>query len=155
MANSVEKRACLMDGFLNGNFIYQVRRHDPERRLWVIRGDKLLYGMLSDPRADYREWVRGEQELLEVLYRYDPELIIVEEPQVFFELAGATLLRHTLRDHPERFRLEQVIPVHSNHFRFQGVQLLIYRNLVRNPHPSDQLEYEMLNLQKGLKGTAK
>ncbi len=141
---------CLMDGFLNGNFIYQVRRHDPERRWWVLRGDKLLYGMLSDPHADYRDWVSSEPEMVEIIYRYDPEWIIVEEPQIHFVLPGATLLRETLSHHPERFELAKVIEIRSDRPRFKGGTLMIYRNLVRNPNRADRIEYEMLNLRKQL-----
>jgi hypothetical protein len=150
LANSSDQRLCLMDGFLNGGFIYQMRRHDPEHRWAILRGDKLLYGMLSDPHAGYREWVTGEAELLEILYRYDPEWIIVEEPQIYFQLPGATLLRQALRDHPERFELRKVIDLRTNDARFQNRSLLIYKTLIRNPNRINKIEYEMLSLGKGL-----
>ena len=53
VANTGSSRFTFVDGFLNGDFIYQVRRHDPGRRLWVLRGDKVLYGVLNDPRGGY------------------------------------------------------------------------------------------------------
>jgi hypothetical protein len=145
-----ETRVCMMDGFLNGDFIYQTRRHDPERQLWVIRGDKLLYTMLCDPHAGYKEHAREESEALALIHRHDPELIIVEEPQIFFDLPGARLLRQVLHDHPERFKLEKVIPIRSNQPRFFGHRLEIWRNLVRNPERAQNLEIEMLTIGKSL-----
>lgn len=149
--NNRETPVCLVDGFLNGNFIYQVRRHDPDRRLWVLRGDKLFYSMLSDPRAAYADWVKEERDMLAAIERFDPELIVVEEPQLYFELRGATLLRQTLHDHPERFRLEKTVPIRSNHIRFAGARLEIWRNLVRNPNRSENLQIEMLGLGRPLR----
>ena len=148
--NNRESRLCLMDGFLNGGFIFHVRRLDPERRLWVLRGDKLLYTMLCDPHAGYKEHAQEESEVLALLHRYDPELIVVEEPQIFFDLPAARLLRQVLHDHPERFRLETSVPIRSNRPRFVGHRLEIWRSLVRNPERSENLEIEMLTIGRSL-----
>ncbi|WP_020471111.1 ArnT family glycosyltransferase [Zavarzinella formosa] len=145
-----ETRVCLMDGFLNGGFIYQLRRHDPERRLWTLRGDKLFYTVLSEPDAGYKDHAREEEEVLSLIHRYDPELIIVEEPQLYFDLPGAKLLRETLHDHPERFQLEKTIPIRTNHFRFANARLEIWRNKIRNPDRSEFLEIEMLSIGRNL-----
>ena len=150
IANTRETRVCLMDAFLNGAFIYQVRRHDPDRRLWTIRGDKLLYSMLCDPHAGYEEYARVEAEVIALIHRYDPELIIVEEPQIYFDLPGAALLRRVLRDHPERFTLEKSIPIRTNHFRFANARLEIWRNHIRNPNRSEKLEIEMMAIGRSL-----
>jgi len=150
LENNRETRVCLMDGFLNGDFIYQTRRHDHDRRLWVIRGDKLLYTMLCDPHAGYKEHAREESEALALIHRHDPELIIIEEPQIFFDLPGARLLRQVLHDHPERFQLETTIPIRSNQPRFVGHRLEIWRNLVRNPDRAQSLEIEMLTIGRSL-----
>ena len=155
VGNNRETRVCLMDGFLNGGFIYQVRRHDPDRRLSVLRGDKLFYTVLSEPDAGYKGHARGEEEVIALISRYDPELIVVEEPQLYFDLPGARLLRETLRDHPERFRLEKTIPIRSNHFRFAGARLEIWRNTIRNPERSEFLELEMLSIGRSLGGDLK
>ncbi|MCE9533609.1 MAG: glycosyltransferase family 39 protein [Planctomycetes bacterium] len=145
-----ETRVCVMDGFLNGDFIYQVRRHDLERRLWTLRGDKLFYTVLCDPHAGYKEHAREEQQILDLIHRFDPELIVVEEPQLYFELPVATLLRQVLRAHPERFTLEKSIPIRSNHFRFANARLEIWRNHVRNPNRVEKLEIEMLTIGRSL-----
>ncbi len=91
--------------------------------------------------------------MLDLIHRYDPELIVVEEPQLYFELPVATLLRNVLHDHPERFRLEKSIPIRTNHIRFAGARLEIWRSLERNPDRSEHLEIEMLTIGRSL-GTA-
>lgn len=150
VANTRERPVVLMDGFLNGDFIYQVRRHDPERRLWVLRGDKLLYSMLCDPHAGYEEYARSEREMLDLINRFDPELIVLEEPQLYFELPAATMLRQVIRTHPERFRLDASFPIRSDHFRFANARLQVWRNLIRNPNREKRIEIDMLNLKKSL-----
>lgn len=136
----------LFDSYLGGNFIYQVRRHDPDRKLSVLRGDKLLYAMLSDPHAAYKENAATPQEILDILYRFDPEFIVVESPQIYFKMRIPDLLLEVLEANPERFQLEQSIPIESNHREFRNRQLLLYRNLKRNPTPERGLELEVLGL---------
>jgi hypothetical protein len=144
--NTRSSRYAFFDGFLNGNFIYQVRRHDPDRRLWILRGDKLLYGVLNEPGTGYAEYAEGEQEILDTLYRYDPELIVVEEPQVRFEIPMAERLREALASHPERFERVKSFPVDTNVPVFAGVRLDVYRSKVRNPDPEKKVSFNMIGL---------
>ena len=66
------------------------------RKLWVLRGDKLFYSMLSEPAAGYKDHAHSEEEVLALLAKFDPEWIVVEDPQVHYELPGATMLRAVL-----------------------------------------------------------
>ena len=150
VANTRSSRFTFMDGFLNGGFIYQVRRHDPGHRLWVLRGDKLLYGVLNDPNGSYKEYAGGEDAILEILYRYDPEFLVIEEPQVRFKIPMGERLRQTLAAHPERFERVKSIPIESNVPVFRGVRLDVYRSKVRNPHPERRLEVDMIGLGRAL-----
>jgi 4-amino-4-deoxy-L-arabinose transferase-like glycosyltransferase len=150
VANTRSSRFCLMDGYLNGDFIYQIRRHDPARRLWALRGDKILYSVLTDPRTGYREYAGGESGILDMLFRYDPELIVIEEPQVYFKIPMAEQLRRTLAGHPERFERVKVFPIESNAVMFAGAQLAVYRSKVRNPNPARQVTLDMIGLGQTL-----
>jgi hypothetical protein len=144
---------CLFDSFLNGNFIYQVRRHDPDRRLWVLRGDKLFYGVLSDPHAAYQEWVQGQDDILALLDKYDPEYIVVEDPQIYFHMRMPEVFRAVLHEHPERFRLEKAVPVASNSLGRRPVTLEIYHNLRRSVYPERCLEFDMLGMHRRIRTT--
>jgi hypothetical protein len=150
VANTHASRFTFVDGFLNGNFIYQVRRNDPDRRLWILRGDKILYGVLNDPRGGYEEYAKGEAGILATLYRYDPELLVVEEPQVGFEIPLATLLRQVLASHPERFSKVRSFPIETNAHTFSGLRLDVYRSTLRNPNPERRLAFGMMGLGRSL-----
>jgi len=150
VAQNDETSVCMMEGLLNGNFIYQSRRQDPERRLAVLRGDKVIYAVLSDPHGGYKEQARDEAEVLAVIHRYDPEYIVIEDPQIYYTMRGPELLRATLRNHPERFTLEREVVIESNHPTFKGKKLLIYRNKVRNPNRDQSVHVPMLGMGRDL-----
>ena len=148
LSTSKASRFVMFDGYLSGNFVFQIRRHDLQRRLWVLRGDKLLYVVLSgDPTIGYEEIAKSDKDILDTIFRYDPELIVVEEPRVP-SMPMAERLRAVLRDYPDRFRLEGVIPVQSNVIDFRGMKLMVYRNMIRNEHPDHHLKVEMLMLRR-------
>jgi hypothetical protein len=144
-------RYCLFDNFLNGDFIFQMRTLDPERRLSILRGDKLFYAVLSDPHAAYREFAHGNQDILDRIYKYDPEYIVVENPQIVFDMPTASMLRSLLRDSTERFELEKTIPIQSNLKTYEGAALCIYRNKLRNPNPIRLEGLEMIGLGHPIK----
>jgi hypothetical protein len=148
--NNDETPVCLFDGFLGGDFIYQLRRRDPERRLWVLRGDKVFYGSLSDPHTAYEQYAHTEQEILDLIYRFDPTLIVVEQPYAH-ELSpeGARLLRRTLANPDNPFRREGVVPITSDHPYFTGRELHVYRNLRRNPN-REEVEFRVKSLGRKL-----
>jgi hypothetical protein len=141
---------CLIDTCLEGNLIYQIRRRDPNRRLWVLRGDKLFYGVLSDPAMGYEEYVKKDQGILAEIFRYDPELIVVECPRGGPTMPMAEQLRAVLEQHPEQFRLEITYPIETNEPVLQELSLKVYRNLARNPKPDRNLQVEMIWLRRSL-----
>jgi hypothetical protein len=151
-ANIGEQAVCFFDGWLDGDFIYQLRRQDPRRRIRVIRGDKLLYSIISGIREEgYWEYSRTDEEILDTLFKYDPALIVVES-RAAPELPVAYALRRVLSSHLERFRLETVIPIDTNMPRLRGSSLVVYRNVSRNPSAAKTLEFEMPALGRKLTG---
>lgn len=146
LANSTTSRVCFFEGGLDGNFTYQIRHHDSDRRLWILRADRLLYNESIVPSTGYVEIAKSEEDILATIFKYDPEFIIVEEPRSFYRIPMADRLRDVLRNHPERFRLETVVPIYSNNRAFRDIHLKVYRNLLRNAHPETHLDIEMLAL---------
>jgi hypothetical protein len=106
--------------------------------------------VLSDPHAAYREWATTKEEVLGLIYKYDPEYIVVEEPQVYYHMRLPDLLCTVLRENTDRFQLEAMIPVESNARPFRSVKLLIYRSALRNEKAERRLEIEMLGLGRPL-----
>jgi hypothetical protein len=133
LAKSDGDRPVMYDGQMNGAFIYAVRRGDPGRRIPVIRADKLLYSVFSDPKGGYEEYTKTDQQVIELVHRYDPGFIVVEEPQIFIETPVGHMLRRVLRDNPGEYSLEETIPFRTNHKVFATSRLLVYRKLKANP----------------------
>jgi len=142
------ERRCLFDGELEGNFIFQVSRLDDQRRLWILRGDKLFYSYLMYPSVRYTDYVQTAEDIKQVIYDYDPQFIVLEEPRPLANIATAELLRDVIHSNPDRYELVATIPVKSNHNSYENIKLNIYHNLFRNAHPVTELKIEMLSLDK-------
>lgn len=149
---------CLFVGRLNGNFIYQLRRQDPQRKLWVLRADKLLFSVLIVPDIQYKQLATNDEEILAIIFKYDPEFIVMEEPGPWAiqskapeeQLRGKfeNQVRAVINSHPERFNLEKSSAVHSNMPEFQGMMLKIFRNTYRNKSPERRLDLDILTLRR-------
>ncbi len=152
---------CLFVGKLNGNFIYQLRRADPARKLWVLRADKILYSVLIVPGMEQRQYAANETEMLAAIYKYDPGFLILEQPQSLAHTSkdeglGSDFeeqVRAVVRNHPERFKLEKEIAVESNHPDYTGMRLQLFRNVYRNEQPEHKLDLPILMLRQSLQTT--
>ncbi len=131
VANTHETPVVLFDGAFNGNFIYQMRRHDEERRLTILRGDKLLANAPTEDASGSA--TGGAEAILATLFRFDPEFLIVEDPVSPDMPATSERLHDALATHPERFREETVFPIEGNLCWFPGKELRVYRSVLRNP----------------------
>jgi len=145
---------CLFVGKLNGNFIYQLRRHDAARRVWVLRADKLFYNVLIHAQTDYKQYATGETEILNTLYKYDPTYIVVEYPPGAAWIEAEDKLRSIIESHPERFRLESDLALDSNHAEMSETRLKIFRNTFRNPNPERRVGVELLMLRRSVEALA-
>ena len=153
LANRTANRPVLFDGNLTGGFIYQVRLADPARALKVLRTDKLLYAVMSDPHGGYVEWAKSDAEVLERLHAADPEFIVVESPIMFGQDNPASRrLYLLLRRHPERFPLAAAFRLDTNHEEFAPVRLEVYRKLDRNPVPETRSAVPVLGLGRSVGG---
>jgi hypothetical protein len=129
----------MFDGLNDGNFVFQVRSLDPARKVWVLRGDKLVYAMKSDPDAGYVAWAKTEEDVLMILHDADPTFVVVEDPpakpEKYEKMPAAAMLRKVLRERTAEYRLEETFPVtNGNQGFYDGVNLLVYRKLIRNPN---------------------
>ena len=115
----------------------------------MVRGDKLLYAMFSDPTSNYKQFAHTEAEVLDRLEAVDPEFVVLEDPSAaFHRVPGAVLLRETLRNHPERYEPVAAIPLRTNHDRFAepGTRLVVFHKLHRNPNAANTVEIEVIGL---------
>ena len=153
--HTTRSRFCLFDHNLNGDFIFQVRRHDPARRLWILRGDKLFYSTLIDPQMGYREFVSGEADILKGIAEYDPEFLVLEEPSIGVRLPMAEALRSAVHAHPDRFSLEARFPIVSNLRQYQGKALNVYRVKPSGTEQKMTVKLYMLSLGHSLETVVK
>ncbi|MCU0704607.1 MAG: glycosyltransferase family 39 protein [Fimbriiglobus sp.] len=149
-------RPILVDGDLAGSLVYHARRHDSARQIWVLRGDKVLYNQFSDPATGYRQYAHTEAEVLELLEKWDPEYVVVEDPQPNFRrVEGAELLQRTLRANAGvgmRFDVVNTIPLRTNYDRYTepGATLIVYRKRYRNPASTNQIQIELIGLGRSI-----
>lgn len=149
-SNTQTSPFSLFLGNLNGNFIYQIRRHDPDRRLWVLRADKLLYTSLVHQQFGYKQFVETDEEILSTIFKYDPEFIVMEETHAPYALPIENRVREVIKNNPQRFQLEKNINVESNHPEYRGMQLKVFRNIFRNADPERHLDIEILMLRRSI-----
>jgi hypothetical protein len=148
-SQTVNPPLCLYIGSLNGNFIYQMRRADPARRMWTLRGEKLADALLGPEENSTQP---DPDKLLQAIHEYSPTLIVVEHASDPAFLAPSAWLAKLIADHPERFRLEREFPMFSNSWQFAGGRILVYRNLTPNPSASGSLELNIRMLRQSVRG---
>jgi Dolichyl-phosphate-mannose-protein mannosyltransferase len=152
-------RPILADGEFAGSLVYHTRLHDPARRVWVLRADKVVYNQFSDPSSGYRQYAHTEAEVLELLEKWDPEFVVVEDPQpAFHAVEGAKLLQLTLRNNSgdgKPFEVAERFPVRSNYDRFTepGAALVVYHKKHRNPAATTDVKLELIGLGRTVGAT--
>jgi len=149
LAHRTTDRPLMMDGEFSASFVYHVRIHDPLRRVWCVRGDKLLYSMFSDPAVQYKQYAATTAEMLDLLHAADPEYVMVEDPPPkMAEVPAGAMLRQLLKQNAAEYELVYREPVGSNWDKFHeaGTHLTIYRKLRRNPNASPTVQLEVFGL---------
>ncbi len=145
-------RPILVDGELASSLVYHTRLHDPARRVWVLRADKVVYNQFSDPSTGYRQYAHTEAEVLELLEKGDPEYVIIEDPQPdFHDVPGSELLKRTLANNSgegKPFEVAERFPLRTNYDRYYepGATLVVYRKRHRNPAATADVQLELVGL---------
>lgn len=129
------------DGYNNGYFSYFMRALDPERSMYVLRGDKLL---TSTAIGGYR-WMeihaRIREDVQAIINGYGVEFVVVESEIDWFGVDIHDQLRDHLRS--GSFDLVKEIPIGTNRHPFKGLSLEIYRHRNYRPATADYLELRL------------
>ena len=139
--------ACIFDGDLEGDFIYQVRRLDPARRLSVVRADRLLYEALDQLPAAYRERVSTDSAVVARITAVAPRWIVVEDQRIDLDVPMALRLRAVLESHKECFHRVRTVTLDSNQRHFRGHELWIYENSCRGGSSGAPTELDVPELR--------
>lgn len=113
----------LFDGYYSNNFIFHVRRYDPEKEMVVLRGSKVLATFAISKSLRLKEYVHVESDIFSFLDTYGIKYVIVEDKDQI-GLKAFQLLRQALRS-PD-FELLNKIPIQSDIDGFAPKAILIY-----------------------------
>ena len=126
-------------GTLNGNFIFFVRKFDPEKRRLVVREKAII-----DSRG--RQRLRTPAEVEQMLSSLGVHYVVVESKDFLPELA---VTRKALQS--SQFEFVKEFPVRTNDYRVEGIKLLIYRSKAPPPTAPVELEIPMVKLRHDLR----
>jgi hypothetical protein len=135
----------LFNGLLSGTFIYEIRTQDHDRRIGILRGDKLLYGTLSDPHLGYVEYATDDAAMLARLADISPDYLVVESPHAKYEPPASIRLRKLLDSRPDLFAHVAEMPLANNNREWlDGVRLVIYKPFNVKPYHERSITIPML-----------
>jgi len=129
VAQNPKGTTTLVSAYYDGNFIFHVRRHDPKRRMIILRADKTLVSLAVFKRFGVYSHVYDENDIYNILQDYGTGYIVVEDKDLIgikaFKMLrkilnsrNFTLIRHIKLKDTKKYSF---IPS-----RIRGLSLLIY-----------------------------
>jgi len=129
VAQNPKGTTTLVSAYYDGNFIFHVRRHDPKRRMIILRADKTLVSLAVFRRFGVYSHVHNENDIYNMLQDYGTGYIVVEDKDLIgikaFKILrkilnskNFTLIRHIKLKDTKKYSF---IPS-----RIRGLSLLIY-----------------------------
>jgi hypothetical protein len=103
-----------------GYFIFYTRKHDPQKDLIVLRADKVL--ATSEMNNIVEERIKKREEIYEILQDFGTGYVVIENREL--ESLPLKWLREEVKS--DKFILRKRIPISSNDYRMQDVELAIY-----------------------------
>jgi len=143
VAKNATQPTVLLDTAVDtGYFVFFLRAHDPERRLIVLRADKLI-GRPDHPAPPDGGAVTDPGTTFDALRRFGVEFVVVEEGPT--RPAAIQMLHDELRT--DRFVERARIPVVTQESLAQGITLVVYQ--LRDARPPDPDATLSINLPLG------
>jgi 4-amino-4-deoxy-L-arabinose transferase-like glycosyltransferase len=107
-----------------GYFTFFVRKHDPERRLVVLRADKIFTTSLMS-RESFEERIQRPAQIHEMLRRYGTRYVVIEDQPS--QSRVVEWLREEVKS--SRFVERRRIPIQGTDRRLKGTSLAVYEML--------------------------
>ena len=122
-----------------GYFVFFVRKHDAERRLIVLRSDKLLTtSFMGDPSLTER--IRDRADIYPLLDRYGTRFVVIEDRPTGSDVLD--WLNEEVKG--DRFIEHERIPIETRDRRLQQVDLVIYEYKDAKPgDPNAELDMQL------------
>jgi hypothetical protein len=122
-----------------GAFVFFVRKHDPARRLVVLRSDKLLTTSLMG-QVSVEDRIRSPQEIYPLLNRYGTKFIVIED------MPSGSIVLDWLRDELKgpQFIERRRIPVDQSNSSRRDPALVVYEYKdARPPDPNAEIDLKL------------
>jgi hypothetical protein len=122
-----------------GYFVFFVRKHDPNRRLVVLRANKILTTSYMSNVA-FKEQIQKPEQIDAILNKFGTRFIVIEDrPSTSHVLEW---LRSRLRRAPYIERLR--VPLRSSNPRLKNVDLVVFENVgVPPPHTDAKMRLDL------------
>ncbi|MBF0193466.1 MAG: glycosyltransferase family 39 protein [Magnetococcales bacterium] len=139
IVGNIKYPIIMIDSYVNEQFIYFMRKSDPERKFWTIRSDKVLsIAPMSPTSRNVVELAKSTKDIKNILLKYGIKYVVVDR-QYKMKIA----IHNTLRKYvtSSDFRLLHEIPVSSyNTYRFKTDKpIQIYEFLKWQPPKSSTI----------------
>jgi hypothetical protein len=136
-----ESPTVFFDGYNNGYFTYFMRAGDPDKSMFVLRGDKLLSSSSIGPKRWLEVNVHSSEEMEEMLQQYGVQFIVVEK----YDYSGGVKVHQDFRDflQSDDFRLLKEFVIDTNRTPLLGQHLQIFEYLKRRPVTADYIELKL------------
>jgi hypothetical protein len=122
-----------------GYFVFFVRKHDPDRRLVVLRSNKLLTTSYMTNLA-FREQIQRPEEIDGILKEFGTRFVIIEDQPSKYRVLE--WLRTRVKHPPFVERLR--VPLRSRSPRLRNVDVVVFENVgVSPPNPDAQMRLDL------------
>ncbi len=147
IAKHNKTKTVLVDAWNNGYFTFFVRKFDPKRNLFVLRGDKLFTSSAIESKTWLTIHARNKQDIKHILFKYNVGLIVVEENDY-----TGIVIHKTFRKllNSSDFVLRSTIPIKSNLTRLSGQTLKIYEYIGPHDKQSNDLRMDLPVIGKSI-----
>jgi hypothetical protein len=145
LAGQPDSDLLFYNGVLNGDFIYQVRKYDPDKRRMVLR-ERVVNGGAITRALGRPADPPTPADIQEMLLALGVGYAVVDTGG--FSKESAQIARALQSD---RFVLVKELTVRSNDYRVAGTKLLIYRPKLASLSPLRQVEVPMPSLPHSLR----
>jgi hypothetical protein len=128
-------------GFLNGNFIFHIRKYDPEKRRLVAR-EKQVMAVRVFPGFGRRTIMQSPEEVLEFFRSCGIRYVLIEN---FEFLEGLAPVRQALSS--DQFELDRIFTIWGSHENLKGRRVYVYRYKGEVRRTATQIQLPMMTLR--------
>ncbi|MBF0381927.1 MAG: glycosyltransferase family 39 protein [Magnetococcales bacterium] len=143
IADNIKHPVIMIDSYVNEQFIYFMRKQDPQRRFWTIRSDKVLsISPMTPTSRNVTSLAKSKDDIKNILLKYGIKHVVVDNHYTMKIPIHDTLRKYVKS---EDFRLLHEIPASSyNTYKYKmNRPIQIYQFLGWQPAKSKTLTIDV------------